>query len=195
MISFHSFVPVDSIRLLQSWIDELNVKIKISKPRRTKLGDFKVRGNQTSITINNNLNKYSFLITLTHEIAHAFVFKKYQDKVNPHGKNWQFTFKSLMLNFLNPSCFPEDILKVLSFHIIRPKASTFSDLELSRVLKKYDSVVSFTLSELAVGKSFKTTDGKIFIKGGLVRKRYKCIECKTNKIYLIHPFAEITKLQ
>ena len=88
MSIFYSFVPEKSNKLLQCWVDELKVTVKILAPRKTKLGDFKVRGNQMSITINNNLNKYSFLITLTHELAHAFVFKKYQNRIKPHAKSW-----------------------------------------------------------------------------------------------------------
>ena len=148
-----------------------------------------------SITINNNLNKYAFLITLTHELAHAFVFKKYQNRLKPHARSWQLTFQSLMLNFLNPDCFPEDILKVLSLHMISPKASTFSDLELLKVLKRYDQVKLLTISDLTVGESFQIANGKIFVKGEKIRKRYKCIEYKTNKVYLFHPFAEVIKGQ
>ena len=150
MSSFYSFVPEKSNKLLQCWIDDLKVKVEISIPRKTKLGDFKVRGNQLSITINNNLNKYLFLIVLTHELAHAFVFKKYQNTVKPHAKSWQLTFKSLMLNFLTPDYFPEDILKVLSRHMISPKASIFADLELVKILKRYDNVRLFTLSNLSI---------------------------------------------
>lgn len=195
MSIFYSFVPEKSNKLLQCWVDELKVMVKVTAPRKTKLGDFKVRGNQMSITVNNNLNKYSFLITLTHELAHAFVFKKYQNRLKPHAKSWQLTFKSLMLNFLTPDFFPEDILKVLSRHMISPKASTFADLELVRVLKKYDQFTSVTISDLAVGDSFKIANGKIFVKGEKIRKRYKCIEYKTNKTYLFHPFAEVIKEQ
>ena len=195
MSVFYSFVPEKSNKLLQCWVDELKVTVKILTPRKTKLGDFKVRGNNMSITVNNNLNKYSFLITLTHELAHAFVFKKYQNRIKPHAKSWQLTFKSLMLNFLTPDFFPEDILKVLSRHMISPKASTFADLELVRVLKKYDQLPSVTISDLAVGDSFKIANGKIFVKGEKIRKRYKCIECRTNKTYLFHPFAEVIKGQ
>ena len=193
MSIFYSFVSEKSNKLLQCWVDELKVMVKVTAPRKTKLGDFKVRGNQMSITVNNNLNKYSFLITLTHELAHAFVFKKYQNRLKPHAKSWQLTFKSLMLNFLTPDFFPEDILKVLSRHMISPKASTFADLELVRVLKKYDQLPSVTISDLAVGDSFKIANGKIFVKGEKIRKRYKCIEYKTNKTYLFHPFAEVIK--
>ena len=87
MSIFYSFVPEKSNKLLQCWVDELKVTVKILAPRKTKLGDFKVRSNQMSITVNNNLNKYSFLITLTHELAHAFVFKKYQNRLKPHAKS------------------------------------------------------------------------------------------------------------
>ncbi len=193
MNSFYSYVPEKSRPLLQFWINKLNVKIKISKPRSTKLGDFKVNRNQMSISINNNLNKYSFLITLTHEIAHAFVFKKYKNTHRPHDEIWQSTFKSLMLNFLTPDYFPDDILKVLSRYIIKPKASTYSDLELVKVLRKYDKLKSFTISDIAIGDRFKTTQGKTFIKADKIRKRYKCIEIKTNKQYLFHPFAQVIK--
>jgi hypothetical protein len=98
-----------------------------------------------------------------------------------------------MLHFLTPDYFPEDILKVLSRHMISPKASTFSDLDLLKVLKKYDQVKLFTMSDLTVGELFKITNGKSFVKGEKISKRYKCTECKTNKVYLFHPFSEVIK--
>jgi hypothetical protein len=64
---------------------------------------------------------------------------------------------------------------------------------LSKVLRKYDQVKLFTLSDLAVGESFKSVNGKIYIKGERIRKRYKCIEYKTNRIYLFHPLSEVIK--
>ena len=98
-----------------------------------------------------------------------------------------------MLNFLNPDCFPKDILKVLSRHMIDPKASTFSDLELIKTLKKYDHKKLFTLSDLVTGELFRTLNGKLFLKGEKIRKRYKCIEFNTGKVYLFHPFAEVVR--
>ncbi len=195
MQTFHDLVPYRSIKLLQYWIDELDVKVVLSLPRKTKLGDFKVRHNRFIVSINNNLNPYSFLITLTHELAHAFVYKEYKKKVTPHGKSWQKTFKSLMLNFLTPDYFPEDILRVLSRHMLSPKASTYSDLELIKVLKKHDEIKSFTISDISEGEIFNTSNGRAFVKGQLLRKRYKCFECKTNKVYMFHPFAEVIRRQ
>ena len=195
MCSFYSYVPKKSKKLLQYWLEEINVRVEISNPRKTKLGDFRFVDNQMKITINNNLNRYSFLITLVHELAHAFVFKKYKYNVSPHGKHWKLMFKSLMLNFLTPDYFPEDILKVLSKYMINPKASTFSDLNLVRILKQYDRYSSCTISDLSIGDSFKIDSGKIFVKGDISRRRIKCIEYKTKKIYLFHPFTEISKLK
>ena len=195
MQSFHHFVPHKSVKLLQCWIDDLNVQVVASKPRKTKLGDFKVKGNQLCITVNNNLNKYSFLITLIHELAHAFVFKKYQKNVKPHAQSWKLTFKSLMLNFLTPDYFPEDILKVLSRHMISPNASTFTDLELVKVLRKYDQEVLLVLSDLSYGEVFMDTSSRIFVKGKINRKRYRCVEQKTNKVYLFHAYTEVIKVE
>lgn len=195
MSAFYSFVPPKSTILLQCWVDELNAKVVVSNPRKTKLGDFKVIGNKLIVSVNNNLNKYAFLITLTHELAHAFVFKKYKNSVKPHGVIWKLTFKSMMLNFLTPDYFPKDILKALSNHIITPKASTFSDLELSKVLRNYDTRNTLNISDLSEGVIFKLSNGKVFEKGVKLRKRFKCIEIKTNKVYLFHPLAEVESVQ
>ena len=56
------------------------------------MGDFKIHKGQLVISINNNLNPYSFLITLTHELAHAFVYRNYKNTRDPHGKKWQLMF-------------------------------------------------------------------------------------------------------
>ena len=98
MSAFYSYVPSKSTKLLQCWVNELNVKVVISSPRKTKLGDFKVIGNKLIISVNNNLNKYAFLITFTHELAHAFVFKKHKNSVNPHGDSWKLIIIQMKCN-------------------------------------------------------------------------------------------------
>jgi len=185
------FLPAPSFEKINDWINELDVQINITNPRRTKLGDFKVVKNTLFISINNDLNPYSFLITLTHELAHAFVYVKYKRGVSPHGKQWQEIFKSMMLNFLSPDIFPDDVLKVLSVHLKHPNASTCTDVNLATILKKYDYKKALTISDIKDGSIFSTSNGKIFKKGKQLRKRYKCIECASNKVYLFHPLAEV----
>jgi predicted SprT family Zn-dependent metalloprotease len=42
------------------------------------------------ITVNSNLNKYKFLITLIHEISHLVAFEKFGRNIKPHGNEWIF---------------------------------------------------------------------------------------------------------
>ena len=189
------FLPAPSFQKINHWMNELDIHVKITNPRETKLGDFKVVKDSLYISINNDLNPYSFLITLTHELAHAFVYVKHKRGVAPHGSQWQETFKSMMLNFLNPTIFPDDVLKALSVYLKQPKASTLTDMNLAAVLKKYDFVKAITISDIAEKSIFSIPNGKIFKKGKQLRKRYRCIECTTNKIYLFHPFAEVIPVQ
>ena len=55
------------------------VHFKISKPRKTKLGDFRIDPGKKlpTITVNGNLNEYSFLVTTIHEFAHLHTFLTY----------------------------------------------------------------------------------------------------------------------
>ena len=192
MDNFENHIPKASIPLIKKWIKELNILVKIKKSRNTKLGDFTVnKKEEYLISINKDLNKYAFLITLTHEIAHAFVWEKYKRKVAPHGIEWKITFKEMMLNFLNADIFPDDLLRPLSKHIKNPKASTVNDYNLSDMLRKYDSNKQLILSEIPDGSVFSTLSGRQFVKLNKLRKRYKCKAIDSEKIYLFNPLAVI----
>ena len=187
-----SQLPPNSFSLVEKWISQLSILVKIKKSRNSKLGDFRVnKKGEYLISINDDLNKFAFLITLTHEIAHAFVWEKYKRKVSPHGKQWKATFKELMLNFLNSDIFPDDILRVLSKHLKKPKASTVNDYNLSKVLRTYDDNKQLILSEIPDGSIFSTLNGRQFVKLNKLRKRYKCKAVDSEKIYLFNPLAVI----
>jgi hypothetical protein len=195
MDNFENHIPKASIPLIKKWIKELNILVKIKKSRNTKLGDFTVnKKEEYLISINKDLNKYAFLITLTHEIAHAFVWEKHKRKVAPHGIEWKITFKEMMLNFLNTDIFPDDLLRSLSKHIKNPKASTVNDYNLSDMLRKYDSNKQLILSEIPDGSVFSTLSGRQFVKLNKLRKRYKCKATDSNKIYLFNPLAAVALL-
>ena len=187
-----SYLPPNSFSLVEKWIRQLSILVKIKKRRNSKLGDFRVnKKGEYLISINDDLNKFAFLITLTHEIAHAFVWEKYKRKVSPHGKQWKATFKEMMLNFLNSDIFPDDILRVLSKHLKKPKASTANDFNLSKVLRTYDNNKQLILSEIPDGSIFSTLNGRQFVKLNKLRKRYKCKAVDSEKIYLFNPLAVI----
>ena len=187
-----SHLPPNSFSLVEKWISQLSILVKIKKSRNSKLGDFRVnKKGEYLISINDDLNKFAFLITLTHEIAHAFVWEKYKRKVSPHGKQWKATFKEMMLNFLNSDIFPDDILRVLSKHLKKPKASTVNDYNLSKVLRTYDNNKQLILSEIPDGSIFSTLNGRQFVKLNKLRKSYKCKSTDSNKIYLFNPLTTI----
>lgn len=180
---------------ISNWEKEFNVKVIVTNPSKSRLGVFiPKRLSENNIRINNNLNRYSFLITLIHEMAHASIWIKYGRKVNPHGLEWKMEFKRMILPFLHPNYFPEDILSVLAKHMILPKASTVRDVDLSTILRKYDVLPSFTIDRIKDGNYFEIANGSQFQKICKLRKNYKCKEIKSGKLYRFSPLAEVIPL-
>ena len=189
-ISF--FLTPSTIKKINSWEEIFNVKVIITSAKSTRLGVFIPKRNGFHIIrINNNLNKYSFLITLIHEFAHASIWRQYRNKVSPHGNEWKNQYRKMILPFLNPRFFPDDILRLLSNHMINPKASTVRDIELSRTLKKYDKIRNTFISDINDGDKFSIDNGKRFIRLEKLRKNYKCKEISTGKLYRFSPLAEV----
>ncbi|MDC0201999.1 SprT-like domain-containing protein [Flavobacteriales bacterium] len=181
-----------TVKKINSWEEKFNVKVIVSSPSKSRMGVFiPKRHGYHIVRINNNLNKYSFLITLIHELAHASIWGKYGRRVNPHGNEWKDQYRKMMLPFLNPEFFPEDILRLLSNHMINPKATTVRDLELYMILKKYDKNRSTFISEINDGDEFSIDNGKRFVRIEKLRKNYKCKEISTGKLYRFSPIAEV----
>ena len=119
--------------MIEYLIEQNNFTLKIVNQRQTKHGDFrKLANGKFQITVNNNLNKHQFLLTLVHEIAHHITHQKF-GRVKPHGKEWKTVFQHLMLPFLKPEIYPTKILSHLAHYLKNPKASTDSDVNLSLI--------------------------------------------------------------
>ena len=146
------------------------------------------------ITVNASLNKYRFLITLIHEIAHLVAFEKYGRYIKPHGLEWKRTFQHLMIPFIRPEIFPSKLLPILANHFKNPKASSSTDAKLSIALKAFDETDNkgnTYVFELPFGSTFRLYNGKLFKKGKKRIKRYECVELATGKVYLFQPNAEV----
>ena len=174
-----------------------NLLVKIKNERKTRHGDYmRLPNGKHQITINSNLNKYRFLITLIHEIAHFEAYKTYGRFIKPHGIEWKRTFQHLMLPFLNPETFPNQLLPLLAKHFKNPKASSDTDVQLAYALKQFDEPNGKTyIFEVPLGSVFKLYNGKVFKKGNQRVKRYECVEIKTGKLYLFNPNAEVELLK
>lgn len=189
------YIPEAAIPLVASWFRTYHFHLRITKSRSSKFGDFRpaYKGKPNRISVNGDLNKYHFLITLTHEAAHAACWEKYKGKVLPHGVEWQNIYAQLLKEVIAIVSFPEDLLLALTRHLNKPKASSCSDPNLFKAIKVYDQVERdyIYLDNLDLGELFTVNGKKIFRKGLKRRSRYECEELNTKRLYLVSGHAEI----
>lgn len=191
----YKYIPEKAIPVISEWIYTFDFKLKIKKSRSSKYGDYRppVKGQNHLITINQDMNKYAFLITLVHEIAHLSNYNKHKDTVKPHGEEWKLHYKLLMQRFLVPEIFPADVIIALRKYMNNPAASSCTDINLLRVLKQYDvRQDTVLLEDLPQGSIFIYNKDRKFIKGEQIRKRFRCKEVGTNRIYLFNPLTEVS---
>lgn len=192
-----NYVPIASFDQLSEYLSQWQVNLIITRNRHTKHGDFRALpkgGHQ--ITVNEMPNPYRFLITTLHEIAHLVAFKDFGPRIKPHGKEWKQVFKKIMLPFLVPEIFPDELLRVLQLHFRNPKASSDTDTQLALVLNKFDPANEKNyIFELESGSVFEIHNGRRFIRGKKRTKRYECREVEGKRLYLFSPHAQVIKIE
>ena len=193
--SLQAFLPPGTYEAVLHYLTHHKVHLTIARERRSILGDYRHRTLHQShrISINGNLNTYAFLITLLHELAHLLTFEKWGNKVQSHGPEWKQTFGTLLAQFIQHKVFPNDIETALLKSISNPAASSCADMVLLKTLHRYDTnrKKGRFVEELPMDALFKTRDGKVFQKGDKLRKRFKCVEVATGKLYLFSPVYEV----
>ena len=186
------YIPDSSVDTVFSSLNKHHVRLVISKSRATKLGDYRppIKNNYHRISINYNLNKYQFLITLIHELAHLEIWVKYKNRVKPHGNEWKLQFGKLMAEHMNLETFPLDVLNALKIYFTK---SSSSDTNLSRILKKYNinNEEETTLEELPENAVFAIYNGIVFQKLKRLRKRYRCKRLDNGKMYIVSPLMVV----
>ena len=189
------YIPEEAIPLVSSWFKEYQFHLRITKSRTSKFGDFRpaFKGKPNRISVNGDLNKYHFLITLTHEAAHAACWEKFKGKVLPHGVEWQNIYSQLLKEVIGLVSFPENLLMALKRHLNKPKASSCSDPNLYKAIKLYDEVENdhIYLDSLNFGELFTVNGKKVFRKGEKRRSRYECEEINSKRLYLVSGHAEV----
>jgi SprT protein len=190
------YLPEHAVDNCFELIKANQVHLKIVNDRVTRHGDYrKGLSGKHEITVNTSLNKYRFLITLIHEIAHLVAFEKYGRNIKPHGDEWKMTFQRLMVPFIRPEIFPSQLLPLLARHFRNPKASSDTDATLSLALKQFDPENDKNyVFEIPYGSVFRIHNGKIFKKVALRSKRFECLEINSGRTYLFNPNAEVELL-
>src|SRR5690606_37516310 len=113
-------LPAAAYPVVVNWLRSNPVQVRISKPRQTKLGDYRsaTRTQPHRVSVNADLNPYAFLVTLVHEFAHYSTFVNQRRWSAPHGPAWKSEYARLMRPFLSNSVFPTDVLSALERHLV-----------------------------------------------------------------------------
>ncbi|MVN92505.1 SprT-like domain-containing protein [Mucilaginibacter aquatilis] len=189
------YLPAGAAPLVARWIDYFKCEFKISRNRNSKFGDYRppFQGKGHRISVNHNLNPYAFLVTTVHEFAHLHTWNQHKNLIKPHGNEWKANFKKMMQPFFEQQVFPPDVTFAITAYLNNPAASSCSDLNLYRTLRKYDNNATAvtTVEKIPLKAVFKIKDGRIFRKEEQLRKRFRCTEISTKRIYLFSPVAEV----
>jgi len=189
---FLKYFPENSVEYAFALWKKYDFHFKITKSRKSKLGDYRYTFADKShtITVNGDLNKYSFLITYLHEVAHLITRIEKGNKALPHGKEWKLNFKEVSTPVLNQEIFPEEVLEELKRYLSNPAASTCSDDQLLKILGKHDKNPIIYLDSIPLGSQF-SFKGRLFIKLELNRTRFICQAIDNGRKYLISKSAPI----
>jgi hypothetical protein len=195
LLQLQTYLPAGSFDDVVFYLQHHKVHLTVSRKRESILGDYRHAHTNKNhrISVNGNLNKYAFLITLLHELAHLFTYERFGHRVQAHGREWKDEFGKILAKFLLKKIFPPDIEKVLLSTLKNPAASSCGDEKLLRVLHQYDEKPAgvHLVEQLPEGALFVIKGGRIFKKGEKIRKRFKCLEVKTGKLYLFNPVYEV----
>ena len=190
-----SYLPPGTFNAVEEYLRYYKIHLTITRHRKSILGDYRQRTHFENhrISINGSLNKYSFLITLLHEIAHLLTFEKHGNRVMAHGLEWKNIYASLLKQFVENKVFPGDIENELLSSLKNPAASSCAEDDLIRVLRKYNEHSNGykLVEEIPLSGIFKLDDGRVFQRGEKQRKRFKCEEIGTGRVYLFSPVYEV----
>ena len=197
------YLPESAVETCTDWIIQHQVKLKITRSRASRYGDYTSPTGHSGhvITINHNLNKYFFLLTLIHELAHLQCHERYNGRIPPHGMERKNEFIRLLDPELERKFFPADLVNAISRYMNNPAATSCSDINLMRALKKYDEGERknlYHLEDLPGDSIFILADekkGKRYRKGEKLRKRFRCLELNSGYHYFISPVAEVELIE
>lgn len=191
----HKFIPAEACIPVANIIVNDNVKLTITKNRKTKLGDYRPPNSLKAyhrISVNGDLNPYMFLLVLLHEFAHMYVWIKNKFRVKAHGHEWKEEYKELYTGFSD--FFPHDVQLIIKRHFSNLKATTCNDPYLTKHLMHMDKSDTIqVLHDLQAGDIFEIR-GREFEVINKRRTRFLCKDRLNKKNYLVSGSAVVVQL-
>lgn len=193
------FLPKGTFDLVAPYFQSNTIHLTLTHERKTVLGDYRHPTREHPyhrISVNANLNPYSFIITLLHELAHLEVWINFNHRVSPHGREWKMQFREIMTPFLGAGFFPKDVEQALLAYLHNPAASTCTDTNLFKALYRYDEQKPGykLVDDLEPGQWFQTEDGRVFELIEHNRTRARCKELNSGKLYLVSGISEVKQI-
>jgi len=183
----------DVLPLIEAWTAPYDFDLKITRPRKSKLGDFRPPkpGKRSSITMNGNLGPYQFLTTFIHELAHLITWEKHGRRAAPHGKEWKQCFGALLISLAEAHPWPEVYKKAILEHATRPKSAVGGDPGLQKILLQLDGKDDeVLLQDLAPGAEFNFKTRR-FRYQKRHRTRALVLDLRNKRLYTIPLVARI----
>lgn len=197
--ALRNHIPRKALEKCVNLIIRYKIDFKIAPSRFSKYGDYQAphQGSSHKITVNEDLNKYSFLITFIHEVAHLTTWQKYTRVKYPHGNQWKSEFHRLMQFHLNNRVFPLEIVEALNRYLSNPAATSCCDTQLQKALHHYDKQKRGwkLLEDIEFNVPFLIGSGRIFIKRRQLIKNFECTEIHKRHKYLINPLMVVRPLR
>lgn len=180
--------------LIGDYLQRFPFHLKILNPRKTRLGDYRYDriSREHQITINNDLKGDAFLFTMLHEIAHQLVQIKFNERVEPHGKEWKNEYRELLLEALEKDAFENPNLIVKSINNI--KSSSVYNKEIFRQLYSNPTEDEKFLDHIKDGQDF-IFNSVVYTKIQKNRSRSLCLNTENNRQYLISNHALVMHIQ
>lgn len=194
------FLPRGAYEQIAPFFQSHTVHLTLTHERKSVLGDYRhpvPDAPYHRISINANLNPYSFLITLLHELAHMYTFVHFAHKAPPHGKEWKTQFRHILIPFMGKRFFPGDVEKALHAYLHNPAASTCTDAQLYKSLYRYDEhKPGFKLvDDIGLNQYFETEDGQVYQKLEKLRTRTRCQNLMSGKVYFFQGIVEVKAIK
>ncbi|MFH0760823.1 MAG: hypothetical protein V2A67_04910 [Bacteroidota bacterium] len=186
-----------SEKLVEQWLDGAQIRLKLSRSRATKHGDFRFprNGLPAMITLNRDMHPVEFMITLSHELAHYRAWKKYGRSIRPHGEQWKHEFRWMLKELIESGVLKSEVSRaVYQCYFKRERIGSSAAEPILRVLGKTGEYSGFKrVADVPEGTAFRLKNGKVLVKGKKLRSRFRCRDPKSGRDYSVSPMAEIAE--
>ena len=194
---FYKLLPAPAIVFVHSLYRGQEVDLRITSPRKGRLGCFsRTRNKPCAIELNSDLTPYFMLIVFLHEWAHLITWKEFGSRVQPHGAEWKNNFKLLLRKLQKNTRMPVVIREAIDLEIDNLKANIYSNHLLLNAIKIADKHEPQTvLHELPFNSHFKLNERtEVFRKKEKIRVRYKCYNLGNKRWYTIYASTPVEQI-